>query len=104
MVRRAVLGLLVSLLAFDMSTPLLPGAYRFNPDESVEVLRDGSLRAGVPVPVARPHPTAASASLAPEPSLRANLTLPARRPDTVRPARSVTVSPPDPSSRNTDDH
>jgi hypothetical protein len=104
MVRRSVLVLLVSLLAFDMSTPLLPGAYRFNPDESVEVLRDGAARVGVVAPVARPHPTAATASLAPEPSLRANLTVPARRPDTVRPVRSVTVSSPDPSSRSTDDH
>jgi hypothetical protein len=34
-------ALLASLLMFDIGTPLLPGAYQFDPDESVEALRAG---------------------------------------------------------------
>jgi hypothetical protein len=35
---RAALLLLGCLLAFDAATPLLPGAFRFAPEESVEAL------------------------------------------------------------------
>lgn len=39
------------LLSFDAATPLLPGAFRFDPDESIEVLRTS------------PSPTAALAAV-----------------------------------------
>ena len=104
MVRRGAFLLLVTLLAFDMSTPLLPGAYRFNPDESVEALRDGVSRVGALAPTARPLPTAVSASLPPEPSARDHRTASARRAQPVPRARSVTASGPDVPSRSTDDH
>jgi len=33
------------LLMFDLATPLLPGAYQFDPDDSVEALRTRSTQA-----------------------------------------------------------
>jgi len=42
---RYVMGFLVCIFVFDMATPLLPGAFRFNPDESIDVLCPHSGRA-----------------------------------------------------------
>lgn len=57
MIRRGVISFLVCVLVFDMATPLLPGAFRFNPDESIEVLRPHTTRvlaaAGDRLPIAQ---------------------------------------------------
>lgn len=39
---RGLACFLAWLLVFDVGTPLLPGAYQFDPDESVEALRTRS--------------------------------------------------------------
>ena len=44
---RGLACFLAWLLAFDVATPLLPGAYQFDPDDSVEALRTRSSQTGI---------------------------------------------------------
>lgn len=53
---RALFGIALALrLVVDMATPLMPGAFRFDPHESVEAMRTPSVRAASPTAV-RPGP------------------------------------------------
>ena len=54
---RAVALLVALYLALDFSTPLIPGAFTFNPDESVEVVADSGYGAAVAVLAAMPDVT-----------------------------------------------
>jgi hypothetical protein len=61
---RVVVLLLGCLLVFDAATPLLPGAFRFDPSESVEALH-GSDRPRAHASVTRLHVAAVPAPAAP---------------------------------------
>ncbi|MBI2204529.1 MAG: hypothetical protein HYU41_11835 [Candidatus Rokubacteria bacterium] len=71
---KALFGLaLVLRLLIDMATPLMPGAFRFNPSESVEAHRAHSVRS-IEHPVVRPisiPPTAVAPVAIPRPDVAA---------------------------------
>ena len=85
-------ALFVAALAFrlvvDMATPLLPGAYHFNPAESIEAHRTPSLASAQSVtrPTALPRLIADDVEI-PEREIRAHATPAAWRPQ-LRPVHS----------------
>jgi hypothetical protein len=45
---RAAIVAFVGLLTFDMANPVLPGAFRLNPDETIQVVRSAGAAAMLP--------------------------------------------------------
>jgi len=66
---------LACLLAFDAATPLLPGAFRFDADESVDAVRRVPVRTGLVTP---------SLSGAPRPTVALSTSTPVLRPSSRR--------------------
>lgn len=102
---RCAIGLLACLLIFDIGTPLLPGAFRFNPDESIDVLCAHSARAaafaadslpsrGPRERLTAPHSSAKAAPHGAMPQLRREKRLP----------RRISSASPDCSSTSSEDH
>lgn len=103
--RRLLVALLFAYVTFDLADPLSPGAFTFNPDQSVDGCRFDGPREARPVllPAAQPQDgrVAAAPSGRPAPARPAPV-LPVARP-AVHQRRTPAPPPPEPAPAG-DDH
>ncbi|HYB44279.1 MAG TPA: hypothetical protein VEL75_21070 [Candidatus Methylomirabilis sp.] len=101
--RRALVVLVAWLLAFDVATPLLPGAFRFDPGECVDGIHTCPARAGALVDIRSPVSLPAPAR--PERVRAARLgRLMAPTAHRLTPERRADTTDGDPPPSSSDDH